>query len=408
MSRFPLLDTEPPPHYWWRRRLAISAGVLALAAAVAAAVLLWPSGAGTRPPAAAAARLPPALDSGRIAIRGAQGDLALTDPDGTHVTTVKGAGPGMSASPDDRYLVTFSGQVFTVGSGPRLVSRPSAVQAPGSSIPALPGPFADHDQDLILILNQSGVVAQNLAWAFSVASGSAVRLGTVDQAAGDPQTVGAFVSVFGAPVASATPTAAIPDSGVQLNEAGQRPVVLATAAAINSDLGVVNDPVQLVPLPDPAGDKVAVVVRPVGGKGFGGIVVLNRTGQMLGTTGPLQGAGAGLPSWSPSGSSLAYLRLGGVIGSGGRVSTVPVLYIWAIGRQPVPAQYPGNPSVAAGPGHVLTGGSCTWSPGGTAVLCVTSASGRDEWAVMSTSSRSVKLFPGPGVPIAWLPGKADP
>jgi hypothetical protein len=404
-----VLDPEPPPRPWWWRA-AISAGVLAAAAAVATVIVFWPLASGPARSSAAGPALPAALDRGQIVFRDANGYLALADPDGTHVTPLKIlAVAGVSASPDDRYLSDGVGLIYAVKTGPQLASYPSKIELSSSNGTAQPYPFADHDQDLVLLQNFGDPTSsvQNPAWVVSISTGKQVSLGVVDAAAGDPQTAGAFVSVAGPPVASSTPTQLYPDADVELREAGHPPVVLATAAAINSDLGVVDGPVQLIPVPDPAGDKIAVEIRPAAAGGFAGIVVLNRAGQMLGTTGPLPFRGiTGLPAWSPSGSSLAYVSPGSAVSPGGQVSPVPILHTWTIGEQPTNIAWPSSPSVQGQAGAILTGGSCFWSPDGTAVLCDFSAPpGKDEWAV-TAASHPVKVVAGPALPVAWLPGKA--
>jgi hypothetical protein len=374
---------------------------------VAAVIVLGPSGSGRARSPAAGSALPAALDRGQIVFREPAGYLALASPGGTYLSPLKGlAGVGVSPSPDGRYLSGPLGQVFAVESGPRLASNSSKVQLSGPSFTlAQPYPFADHDSDLIVLLNQIGSTGQDPVSVHSIASGRALYLGSADAAAGDPQTAGAFVSVPGQPVASSTAAYVSPDTGIELLEARQAPVVLATAAAISSDLGLADQAVHLVPLPDRAGDKIAILVEPAASGGFYGIVVLNRAGQMLGTTGPLQfGDITGLPVWSPSGSSLAYVSLGISSGPGGNT---PVLHVWAVGRPPAQMSYASGPGLAKGAGNVLTGGSCIWSPDGTAVLCDSPAHpGQNVWAVARVSPLSVTVIPGPGTPVAWLAGKA--
>lgn len=56
------------------------------------------------------------------------------------------------------------------------------------------------------------------------------------------------------------------DSRVELRDAGRRPVVLATDAALNRDLGLSRGlPVGPMPSPDPVGSEVAVEVWPSAG-----------------------------------------------------------------------------------------------------------------------------------------------
>ncbi len=345
-------------------------------------------------------------------VQQSDGSLALTDPDGTHVTTLNAlgvVGQSVSASPDDRYLSDGNGQVLAVRSGQRVIAYPSSVPLGSSNGAAWPDSFADHDHDLVMLEDYGAVHAetssysvQNPVWAASLSSGIQDSLGNADAVAGDPQAPGAFVSSAGSPVASGTPVQVTPDADVELRDAGHPPVVLATAAAINSDLGVVDQAVQLVPVPDGAGDKIAVVVRPVSGSGLGGIVVLDRAGQMLAATPPGPTFVPGLPAWSPDGKSLAYVAFG----QGGGLEAS--LFIWHVGSQPRFIAIPkgASPQAKAAGGRVLVVPSwCIWSPDGKSVLCSTDPqAGQRSWAVTTITAREMTALPGPGFPVAWLPG----
>jgi hypothetical protein len=378
-------------------------------AAIAALIVFWPFAPGSRPAAAASARLPAALERGRIVVEEANGDLALADPDGTHVTALSGLGSLgqiVTASPDDRYLLAANGEPVSISSGPRLSPHPSQAQVTSSNGGTAEfGPFADHDQDTILLQDYGDPASsvQNPVWVASFATGNAVSLGDADQAAGDPQTAGAFVSVAAPPVASATSTQVNPDSEIELRVAGQPPVVVATAVAVNSDLGVVNEPVALIPFPDPAGDKILVVVQPAAQGAFGGLVVLSRSGQMLGATAPSQTGGfIGEPAWSPSGSALAYVDFSPVVAPSGQVRTGNVVVIWPTGGKPSRISFRTSSVYRSG------GGRCVWSPGGSAVLCsAATQAGQFDWAVAKAGARSVTVVSGPGLPVAWLPGEAS-
>jgi hypothetical protein len=179
--------------------------------------------------------------------------------------------------------------------------------------------------------------------------------------------------------------------------------VLATAAAINADLGMVNQPVQLVPVPNPAGDKVAVVVRPVEGDALGGIVLLTRAGHMVAVTPPGPTFIIGTPAWSPDGNTLAYGAFGG---GGGSLSDAATLFLWHVGSKPRPITIP----AAAKPGGAAPGGRagsaapvwCIWSPDGGSVLCSSDEQGRGSWLVAGASAAKLTAVPAAGFPVAWL------
>src|SRR5262249_7321200 len=91
--RLPALEPEPPPLPGggrWR----FPAAVLVLAGVIVAAVQFWPFHAGGRGPTATAGGSPGAgaAAGGRIVTVTPTGALALSDPDGTHMTRVRGLG----------------------------------------------------------------------------------------------------------------------------------------------------------------------------------------------------------------------------------------------------------------------------------------------------------------------------
>jgi len=147
---------------------------------------------------------------------------------------------------------------------------------------------------------------QPVAAVQSVHSGSTVSLGSADYAAGDPQQPGAFVAV----PSSAPPSQSDvqPDGTLDLKDVGQHPRVLATAAALKRAVHITAaTPVTLVPTVNPQGTKVAVQIQSIYGKGAGGIVVLSRTGQVLGTE---LTSGSPTITWSGAGNTLAWVGAG--------------------------------------------------------------------------------------------------
>jgi len=224
------------------------------------------------------------------------------------------------------------------------------------------------------VLAAAGAVAAAVAfWPF--ASGPA-RPGTAAAESGWPAAP---------PTASATVTRVTPDSRIELRAAGRPAVVLATAGGLDRDLGYPRSlSAALIPYPSPSGTEIAVTVLPAAG-GLAGIVILSRSGRVLGTA-----AGSlGPPAWSPSGTSLAYAATG----SGGSA-----LRIWKAGGRAVTLTLPLPP----------TGGSFSryiWSPDGMSVLCAPSfEADSGDWEVASAAGGSRPLaVRGPGLPVAWLP-----
>ncbi len=365
-----------------------------------AAVAFWPfsPGPAQSSPAGARSSLPAAVDRGRIVVLEPAGYLALSDPDGSHVTRMSvlgNVGQSVTAAPDGGYLSLGNGQLAVIRNGVTLAAYPSKVPLSSVYAAAAPDSFADHDRDVVMVGNYGGgnsgssYSAENPVAVFSLDTGSSRSLGIADAVAGDPMAAGAFVSVAAPPGASATGTQVSPDSRVELRNAGQPALVLATAGSLNRDLGQGrNDPVQLIPYPDPSGDKIAVVVVSASDSQVGGgIVVLNRAGRVLATVATPFGV-PGIPAWSPSGASLAY-------GSTG--STGNALFIWTVGRPGAPRAIPSGDSTYV---------RCVWSPDGRSILCAATAeTGAQGWAVGTTSSGAMTMVGGSGQPVAWLPGR---
>ena len=69
--------------------------------------------------------------AGRVVFVTESGDLALANPDGSHLAraAVSGdVGDAVAASPDNRYMSLLNGQVISVSPGPALASFPGKVQ----------------------------------------------------------------------------------------------------------------------------------------------------------------------------------------------------------------------------------------------------------------------------------------
>lgn len=386
--RFPLLDDEPPPRPWWQR-LLIPAGVIVLAGAVGAAIALWPtSSPGSRP----AAGPPPgrlAGLAGRIIAVAPDQDLVVSNPDGSKPVEVKALGNvGDAVYPalDNRYLSLGNGQV--VATSPTRVPALASTRVglfPGDQNSGFIEPFADHDRELVVMVAPDLDTASDFTVSeVSLATGRSVTLGTAHQIAGDPQSRGAFVSVAGQVAATTSVTDVVPDTRVELREAGVPRRVLATAATINRALGQAPRlPVALTPYPNPAGTAIAVTVQAQSGGSTSGVVILNRAGRVLGTVATPDGpTGTDPVNWSPSGASLAFtsVRPGG-----------PDLRIWSHGQlrtESLPAGAKDN--------------YCLWSPDGKSLLCSGQGGGR-RWLFAIPAGGAMTVITGPGFPVAWLP-----
>lgn len=399
--RFPALDPEPPPRAWWRRAAA-PAAVLLLAAASAATVAAWPSSSNQPRPRSAA---PPVIAAvGHVVVQTSDGRLALADPSGGRLRKlaipgfIRGGYPPPAVAPDRRYLVTANNQIIAI-SGPAATFVARNLSLGTRTHLPWPDPFAAHGHALVVLNGPFGITTSMPVSVYSWSSGRSTSLGTGDSAAGDGQARGAFVSVAGPVAPSATVTRPVtPDARVELRDAGRPAKILATAPALNRDIGLASRvQVALVPYPDPAGSKVAVEVNPVSGSLIGFIVVLDRSGRVLGS---ISTPGRYITSdlaWSPTGRSLAYATSGS---PGSTPGNAAELSIWTIGGQITSSNLPDV-------GYTYR--TCLWSPGSSAILCAgyrRSSAAPGRWAIADAGGGRMVSVAAPGFPVAWLPAKA--
>lgn len=323
--------------------------------------------------------------------------LATARPDGTKLSPLPALGKYEQgfpvASSDGKLLATRDGTIISfAGTTPSVVH--TALQLSSRQVVSTLGPFADHDRDLV-VFDKGPYGYQSASGSLDVvdlATGTATSLGVADRAAGDPQQAGAFVSVPG-PETGASPGGQVmpPDSAVELRDAGASPVTLITAQQAADDVGM--DPstaVVLYPVPDSTGERVAITVAPADGELVGGLVVVDRTGNIEGEVLASVGVAAtGRVAWSPDGSTLAY------IGPGQRGFDIAT---WTFG---------GGTSVRAVPSDGPTPSGCMWSPDGTALLCygIAGTPRRSEWYVAGAGPGPVAALPAPGFPITWIAGE---
>lgn len=397
--RFPALDPEPPPPPWWRR-LLVPVCVLAGVAVVVTAVRWLPSvfaGAPGRPAAAGRAGHrqaagPAVRAGGRVVFVTQSGELALANPDGSHLARAGSlgvVGNALAASPDDHFLSLLNGQVISVRPGPELASYPAKVPLSSNVTVVLPDPFADHARFVVMLRDYGDPTqsASNPISVVSIATGHSVSLGTGDTVAGDPAAEGVFAALTAPPRASAAVLTGHPDARVVLRDAGRPQAVLATAGTLSHAVSLARSlPVSLAVYPAPSGTEVAVTIRPAAGGSDGGLVILSRSGRIIkrlparGVTGPALGA----PVWSVSGRALAYLSASS--------SGAPALSVWSGG---------GRISIHPLPSSAGRYGTCVWSPDGRSVLCP--AGSGSEWVVVPAAGGPPAVARGLGFPVAWLP-----
>ncbi|HUJ67750.1 MAG TPA: hypothetical protein VLX59_19555 [Acidimicrobiales bacterium] len=393
------IQASPPPRR--RRRPAQTAAGVVVILAVAALIAVSLAPSGSRHGANPTQTLAGLKLTGQV-ISDSNGTIVVSNPDGTRqlvITDLAPLGPGgagtLTPSLDARFLATSRGDVISA-EGLR-VDRTSVASEFPTGFTAEPDPFAFDDRALVVMTSGAPSPASNEVSVVSLSNGTVAHLGRADDAAGDPQSFGAFVSIpDGPPVAGVQfPAGGGADAGVELVRAGAAPKVLATAGQLQTDLGQSqSEPVILTLFPSPAGDKVAVEVNPIYvGNSDAGLVVLNRNGRALATAppsdGPVQNSA---PAWAPDGESLAYYMFG---------PRGSELGVWHL---------KGSVSVRPAPDPGASFLACLWSPSGADILCPASEGGTEEsslWVLGAAKGGPFVQVPAPGVPEVWLPARGQ-
>jgi hypothetical protein len=392
LDRSPPRDAPGQGRRWNRRPLPLLvAAIIVVAGLTVAAVTVTSTGT---PAPGWIGRL-----SGTVVTQTFNGSPVTSAPDGTHqrayplVPLASGQIPQYAAAPDGRLLMHTTGypsaprswSIINVGGDTLIATGSAALLALHAAALALPAPFADHDQALAVV-NQGFPASQSNATILSLADGRTTALGPADAAAGDPQSFGAFVS---APVAvAASYLAGTSDVSVQLRDAGQVPVTLATAAELDQDVGQVpSTPVDLRVYPDPTGDKLAVLLNPPTATVANvPMVILDRHGHLLAARSQAAGPAASAhPAWSPDGRLLAYPT---------NTSTGTALAIQSLNRRPDIYQL-SNPNTELG--------NCVWAPTNITVVCLARTGFQTVWDFANTATRTLNTEKSIGFPIVWLP-----
>lgn len=351
---------EAPPLRPKRSRRPLALGLVAALMVGGVTVGLWLS---SGPPPGRAQGL--ASLYGRIVAHAPDGAAVSYDPAArrTAVFSLPGAPVSfvpVALSPDGTTWLGSSGTVVTLVDG-RVASSRSVDAAPGLTTAVS---FADGDRGIVL-------VSAGTASMVDLSNGHHYTLGPADTAAGDPQTLGAFVT---------TP------ADVELRGPGRGPAILATASQLDQDVGwASNRPVRLGVYPSPTGDAVAVVVAPLTPvHGDTPLVVLNRAGGVLAAidewNGPMYGS---QPVWSPGAHQIAYPTY---------TTSGPAL---AIGTETGAVG-----TVAAPVGTVF--GRCVWSVSSTDVACQAWVGSRSRWVYGIPTADRLLSSDSPGAPVAWI------
>lgn len=387
---FPALDAEPPPRSW-QARASIVAATTIVALALAGAgygIASWIGSGGGRGPAGA-----------RVVVLTGDGQLGLVTPGSARVVVFPLAGefqaipPAVSA--DGRFLVGSNGTIVALSTRGLSVAHTAVTIDASRQRPSYANPLADRDRAVVIIGDSplGPDVASAPITVTTIDAGRVVALGTGIEAAGDPQALGAFVSVAapGIPPATSEPSQGeAADSRVERRDAGQPPVLLGTASSLEKALGARDiQPVSLEPVPDATGDLIAIAVSPTSGSGQAGLVVVDRAGHVRAVLPPASGVGADSGVvWSPDGTALAF----GVALPSGQGAGVGV---WTVGHR---FSSRVDPNPAASPA------GCQWSPDGAPILCDVLLPG-DQVGLVEAGAAGGPLtdLAAPGQVLAWLP-----
>ena len=228
--------------------------------------------------------------------------------------------------------------------------------------------------------------SQSNASIVALADGRTMAIGRADAAAGDPQSFGAFVS---API-NVAPTSAVgsSDASIQLRDAGQPPMTLASAGELNEVVGQASTTsVDLRVYPDPTGDKLAVLLNPPGASAANvPMVILNRHGEVLTFLPQVAGPTAGAhPAWSPDGRLVAYPT---------DTPTGRALVIETLNAQPDLYQV-SNPNTQLG--------NCVWAPTAITVVCLARTGLQTAWEFANPATGTLNSVKSLGYPVVWLP-----
>ena len=389
--RFPALDPEPPPVSRKRRLAAALAFFCAVAGVVALGLVLGRAGArGASAPEPFGVAV-----TGRVIALTSKDQLLASRPDGARsslLTDLGAFGQGLPAvSPDRLFIAGAQGTIVSLAPRrPRLVAAELHL-GPAQLISPL-SPFSDHDHAVTEIgLGPFGApTASAEVSVVALSTGAAIPLGIASRAAGDQQRPGVFAVVPGPEVGASTENQIEPpDASVELRDAGASPVPLLSAPAAARAVGLdPSTPVVLYPWPDARGDTVAVTVTPASGSSTEGVVVVDRSGavkaSVLASVGPAAG---GLVSWSPDGTTIAYVGYGS---TGSEIAT------WTLG---------GTVSVRNVPVGDPAASLCIWSPDGSALLCpaATASQFPTRWYLTGSASGPIAVVSAPGLPLVWIP-----
>jgi hypothetical protein len=386
---FPVLDVEPPPRSWKARALRGALVAAAVAIVAGGAYGIASSVAGGSHPSAAA----------RVVVMTDDGRLALVTLGQAETKPVPRLGPYQQIPPaisaDGRYLVADDGTVIALSSHGVSVKPANVRIDPSRQQSSFASPLADHD-GAVVVLDEPVIGPPTPTTQIAVlplASGRPISLGGGDVASGDPQALGAIVSVAApgpAPATTDDGPGQPADARVERRDVGRVPVILGTAPSLEKALGEpTTQPVALDSFPDAAGDLIAITVTPVKGNGGEGIVVVDRSGHVVSVLSPHSGAYASSSlAWSPDSSEIAFgVALPADAGAG--------IGVWAVGRGFTSRDDP-QPGVSPA--------GCLWSPDGVTILCqVFGPSGSDDWVEAVAAGGPVADIAAPGALLAWLP-----
>jgi WD40-like Beta Propeller Repeat len=418
---FPALDPEPPRRLTWRSVRWPAVGCVVAGAVAAVLLLTLPSSSA---PAPAQARF--AVGDGLVVFeQQPSGQLGTAAPDGSHRVMLTRISPlqGIDlpvASSDGHYLVNAEGQLVTMGpAGPTSVSNLAdrvGLTAVAQASQWGRATFADGSKYVVATecdTVRSGIQSW-IAHLIPTAGRQQRALGTITDAAGDPEFAGALVSAPTSTSAASSsdacygPKSAAPDKALELLRPGQPPRTIVTAAALTGALGWPRGTaVQVLVNPSPDGSLLALDVAAENPQPTTGppareeMVVVARAGQIVADMRIPAGTFDFLVSWSPDGRQIAFCPVSR--------NARPSVIVWAVGQGQAARTIvlPGR--------HDRYPNQLLWSPDGRQLIYaallnnngITQADNLQRgWTVIDLRSGRVHDVTAPGQPAAWLPATA--
>lgn len=364
-------DPEPDRRTGWRYRFLVL-GVLAVLGGGVATVVLTSGGSTAKerrsrhPVAAPGQLLVWDVAAQRI-------EVGAADGSDTRPATRRQIVAYPLVAPDGRLIVTQSGADLLAVHDSELQARTARLGPPTNGSGLLPAqPFADHDRELMAPRQLSSETPVALV---DQHTGHYTRLGSGDDAVGDPVAPAVFIAV---PHGRAVPFQ--PDDRIERRTTSGGRSTLVTAARIRRLAHLpAGRPVHLEAYPSPDGALIAV--RASVSRHRGVVVLLTRTGQ---SQGRVPGPDPEVEGWSLDSRHLAVVA-----------GHPRHLLVWSVDDTVRDVPLPKTPSDWF---------SCVWEQSATWIACAGAMPGQrvDARVLVDLEHNRAHVVPQSPLPVLWL------